>query len=152
MVKKVGPRLRELAPLTSGYHDARSRNLGLPFWPSLYSYRGAQNYGLKGFIVALLRRFTHDIVTARMTCLLSRGVLNRLDMFFLLPSAWAFWYWAFAMVCLKDKVSIKSPWTVVGFSQIIYCLCDYQRLCKQLPKLINLRKIYSMLSCLMNVY
>ena len=90
MVKKVGPRLRELAPLTSGYQDAGSRNLDLPFLPSLYSYRGAQNYGLKGFIVALLRRFTHDIVTARMTCLLSRGVLNRLDMFFLLPSAWAF--------------------------------------------------------------
>ena len=51
-----------------------------------------------------------------------------------------------------SKVSIKRPWTVAGFSQIIYCLCDYQRLCKQLPKLIKLQRIYSMLSCLMNVY
>ena len=50
------------------------------------------------------------------------------------------------------KVSIKSPCTVAGFSQIIYCLCDYQRLCKQLPKLIKLQKLYSMLSCMMNVY
>ena len=31
------------------------------------------------------------------------------------------------------KVSIKSPWTVVWFSHIIYCLSDYQRLYKQLP-------------------
>ena len=53
---------------------------------------------------------------------------------------------------VSTKVSIKSPWTVVGFSQIIYCLSDYERLCKQLPKLIMLQKFYSMLSCLMNVY
>ena len=53
----------------------------------------AQKYDLKVFC------FTHEITTARMTCLLSRGVLKRLDMFLLLPSAFAFWYWAFAMIC-----------------------------------------------------
>ena len=49
------------------------------------------------------------------------------------------------------KVRIKSPWTVAGFSQIIYFISDYQRLCKQLPKLAKLQKFYSMMSCLMNV-
>ena len=49
------------------------------------------------------------------------------------------------------KVCIKSPWTVVWFSQIVYFISDYQRLCKQLPKLVKLQKLYSMMSCLMNV-
>ena len=35
------------------------------------------------------------------------------------------------------KVSIKSPWTVVWFSHIIYCLSDYQRLYKQLPSQVD---------------
>ena len=35
---------------------------------------------------------THEIMTAKMTCLRSRGVLKRLLMFFLLPSSSAFWY------------------------------------------------------------
>ena len=50
-----------------------------------------------------------------------------------------------------SKVWGISPYKVVWFSHIIYCLSDNQRLCKQLPKLIKLQKIYSMLSCLMNV-
>ena len=45
----------------------------------------------------------------------------------------------------------KRPWKVMWFSHIIYFLSDYQRLCKQLPKLIKLQKCYSMPSCLMNV-
>ena len=49
------------------------------------------------------------------------------------------------------KVCIKSPWTVVRFSQIVYFISDYQRLSKQLPKLVKLQKFYSMMSCLMNV-
>ena len=51
-----------------------------------------------------------------------------------------------------DKVWCNSPWTVVWFSHIIYFLGDYQRLCKQLPKLIKLQKFYSMQSCLVKVY
>ena len=49
------------------------------------------------------------------------------------------------------KVCIKSPWTVVWFLQIVYFISDYQRLCKQLPKLVKLQNFYSMMSCLMNV-
>ena len=51
----------------------------------------------------------------------------------------------------RYKMCLKSPCTVAWFSHIIYCLSDYQCLCKQLPKLVKLQKIYSMLSCLMNV-
>ena len=60
--------------------------------------------------------------------------------------------WLSTKGIVASKVSIKSLCTVAGFSQIIYCLSDYQHLCKQLPKLIKLHKCYSMLSCLMNVY
>ena len=49
------------------------------------------------------------------------------------------------------KVCIKSLWTVVWFSQIVYFISDYQHLWKQLPKLVKLQKFYSMMSCLMNV-
>ena len=52
----------------------------------------------------------------------------------------------------RNKICHKRPYTVVWFSHIIDCLGDYQRLCKQRPKLIKLQKMYSMLSCLMNVY
>ena len=38
------------------------------------------------------------------------------------------------------KECLRSPWKVVGFPQITYFLSDYQRLCKQLPKLIKLQK------------
>ena len=47
----------------------------------------------------------------------------------------------FGKVTLYCKVWCKSPWTVFWFWHIIYFLRDYQRLCKQLPKLINLQKI-----------
>ena len=50
-----------------------------------------------------------------------------------------------------SKVCIKSLWTVVWFSQIVYFIRDYQCLCKQLPKLVKLQKLCSMPSCLMNV-
>ena len=49
------------------------------------------------------------------------------------------------------KVWCISPWKVVWFSHNMYCLSDYQCLCKHLPKLIKQLKFYSMLSCLMNV-
>ena len=46
-------------------------------------------------------------------------------------------------ISYQGKVCIKSSWIDVWFSHIIYCLSDYQRLCKQLPKLIKLQKCYS---------
>ena len=39
----------------------------------------------------------------------------------------------------RAKVCIKSPCTVVWFSQIVYFLNDYQRLCKQLPKFLRVQ-------------
>ena len=58
-------------------------------------------------------------------------------------------YWA--DIEQGSKVCLKSPGKDARFSHIIFCLSDYQRLCKQLPKLIKLQKCYSILSCLMNV-
>ena len=40
---------------------------------------------------------------------------------------------------LYGKVCLKITWKDVSFSHIIYYLSDYQRLCKQLSKLINVQ-------------
>ena len=49
----------------------------------------------------------------------------------------------YTLLCEKsNKVCIKSPCTVVWFSHTMYCFSDYQRLCKQLPKLIKLPNLW----------
>ena len=67
-------------------------------------------------------------------------------------SVWATFTIEFQTTPQNCKECLRSPWKVVGFPQIIYFLSDYQRLCKQIPKLIKIQKIYSTLPCLMIVY
>ena len=100
MLTKISPRLRELAPIARGSQDAGSRNLG-----TANLTISVQNC-VKTFLLSS-EYHPQNVPPAHPKIALWRNIsasrLQNLAGMFLHYSVH------------KDKVSIKSPWTVAGF-------------------------------------